>query len=479
MRSSSLFLYHSLPASLRPVVATLRGLYLRSWRYGPETDKLARETLERDHWTPQQWHDWQQQRLDYVLRRASTLVPFYREQWNQPRSNGTADSRQRLDEWPILEKQSVRANPGAFLADGCHPWRMFHDHTSGTTGTSLDIWQSRETVRTWYALYEARCRLWYGVSRHDHWGILGGQLVVPVNRRRPPFWMWNASLKQLYLSCYHLAPDLIPHYLRALHTHRVTYLLGYTSALYALARQILETKQAAPPLKVIITNAEPVFSYQRQAIAEAFQCPVRETYAMSETVASASECEAGRLHLWPEAGFLEILDGDKPVRNGEVGDLVCTGLINADMPLVRYRVGDRASLPSVAESCPCGRTLPVLGLVEGRSDDLLYTSDGRRIGRMDPVFKSNLPVREAQIVQHRLDLVRVRFVPATGFTDADGRSIISNVQARMGAVNVILEPLPEIPRSANGKFRAVICDLSPADKELANQAGRPDRLTTR
>jgi phenylacetate-CoA ligase len=98
---------------------------------------------------------------------------------------------------------------------------------------------------------------------------------------------------------------------------------------------------------------------------------------------------------------------------------------------------------------------------------------------MDPVFKSNLPVREAQIVQHRLDLVRVRFVPATGFTDADGRSIISNVQARMGAVNVILEPLPEIPRSANGKFRAVICDLSPADKELANQAGRPDRLTTR
>ena len=55
-------------------------------------------------------------------------------------------------------------------------------------------------------------------------------------------------------------------------------------------------------MTVAITNAEPVFDYQRWAIAEAFQCPVRETYGMAEIVAAASECTAGKLHLWPEVG---------------------------------------------------------------------------------------------------------------------------------------------------------------------------------
>ena len=458
-------LYHALPAPVRPVIAGLRGYYLRSWRYGSETDELAQAALDRERWSPQQWQCWQQERLTGLLHRASTEVPFYRECWRD-RTTGHAA---RLADWPILEKESLRTNPRAFVADGCDPRGMFHDHTSGTTGKSVDLWQTRQTVRFWYALFEARCRLWYGVSRHDRWGMLGGQLVVPVTRRRPPFWVWNAGLNQLYLSAYHLAPDLVPHYCDALRSHRVTYLLGYTSALHALATGILESGRKVPQMKVVITNAEPVFDYQRQTISEAFGCPVRETYGMTELVAAASECEAGRLHVWPEVGTIEILDGDKPAANGEAGDLVCTGLLNVDMPLVRYRVGDRGVTACSSEPCPCGRTLPVLGSTEGRLDDVLYTQDGRAIGRLDPIFKSKLPVREAQIVQERLDRIRVRYVPGPGYTTAAGRFIISRLQDRMGAVDVILEPLSEIPRTANGKFRAVICNLSPQEKERARR----------
>jgi phenylacetate-CoA ligase len=309
-------------------------------------------------------------------------------------------------------------------------------------------------VRAWYALFEARCRHWYGVSRHDRWGMLGGQLVAPASQRRPPFWVWNAGLNQLYLSSYHLAPDLIPHYLDALRSYRVTYLLGYTSALYALATAVLESGGCGPQMKVVITNAEPVFDYQRQAIAKAFRCPVRETYGMAEMVAAASECEAGRLHLWPEAGVTEVVEGE----------LICTGLMNPDMPLIRYRVGDRGALADAGESCPCGRTLPMLAGIEGRLDDVLYTADGRAIGRLDPVFKANLPVREAQIVQERLDHIRVRYVPAPGYNAAAGASIVARLQDRLGPVKVTLEELPEIPRTAAGKFRAVVCNLSTEEK---------------
>src|SRR5439155_9001358 len=120
------------------------------------------------------------------------------------------------------------------------------------------------------------------VSRNDRWAILGGQLIVPIERRTPPFWVWNAGLKQLYLSSYHLAPDLIAAYLDALVRFRVTYVLGYSSALHALARGALALGRRDVALKVVVTNAEPLFDFERRAIAEAFGCPVRETYGMAE-----------------------------------------------------------------------------------------------------------------------------------------------------------------------------------------------------
>ena len=467
MKDRLLHLYHRLPSPLRSAAASLQGYYLRSWRYGPETERLVAEALEREHWNLERWKVWQEERLVYVLHRAVTQVPYYREHWSTRRRKGDRASWELLEHWPVLESEAVRENPGAFIADDCNVRHMFHEHTSGTTGKSLDLWWSRQTVRAWFALFEARCRRWYAVSRHSRWAILGGQLVTPVAKRQPPFWVWNAALNQLYMSSYHLAPDLIPYYLNALMYHRVRYMLGYTSSLYPLAQEALRLGRRELKMTVVITNAEPVFNYQRQAIAEAFQCPVRETYGMAEIVAAASECEAERLHLWPEVGLIEVLDSNQSIANDTFGDLICTGLLNADMPLIRYRVGDRGTLLAADTRCPCGKTLPVLAAVEGRVDDVLYTADGRRIGRLDPVFKTHLPVREAQIIQEALDRVRVRYVPAPDFTPEAGDSIIERLQARMGtAVEVILEQVDEVPREASGKFRAVICQLPPEERRI-------------
>jgi phenylacetate-CoA ligase len=180
---------------------------------------------------------------------------------------------------------------------------------------------------------------------------------------------------------------------------------------------------------------------------------------MAEIVTAASECCDARLHLWPEAGWVEVFENNKPVENGSCGDLVCTGLLNMDMPLIRYRVGDRGALGLVSSPCTCGRLLPTLGSLEGRTDDVLYTVDGRRIGRLDPVFKDQMPVREAQIVQEALGRVRIRYVPATDFTLETARLMAKRLQERMGAVEVLLEKVDEIPREPNGKFRSVLCHI--------------------
>lgn len=460
MREGLLRHYHSLPPSLRSVAATLHGGYLRLWRYGSGSERLCLEALERDGWSPDRWRSWQEERLAAVLHRAATRVPYYRNMWSARRRRGDRRSWERLEHWPVLDKEPLRAHPHAFVADDRRLSSLFREHTSGTTGTSLDLRVSRETLLAWYALHEARTRRWHGTTRADRWAIIGGQLVAPVAQERPPYWVWNAALRQLYMSAYHISTRSARDYAAALAAHGARYVLAYPSALHALSRELLAQHVEAPALSVALLNAEPVFPHQREAIERAFRCPVRETYGMSEMVAAASECEQGGLHLWPEAGRLEVMERDAHVPAGIAGDFVCTGLLNLDMPLVRYRVGDRGALAPPSTGCACGRGLPVLDHVEGRSDDVLYTPDGRSVGRLDPVFKAGLPVREAQIVQDRLDRVRVRVVPADGYCARHADSIVERIRARMGVVTVLVEEVETIPRTATGKFRAVISELS-------------------
>ena len=226
-----------------------------------------------------------------------------------------------------------------------------------------------------------------------------------------------------------------------------------------MAQLALEQGLTAPALNAVISNAEPLYAHQRELISRAFQCPVYDTYGLSENVCAASECQAGNLHLWPEAGVTEILrdDADEAAPCGEVGRLVCTGLLNETMPLIRYEVGDRAAI--LDPSCGCGRNMPILDHVEGRMDDVILTADGRRIGRLDPVFKADMPIREAQIVQKELNHLQVKVVPAAGYDPDAGEAITARLRDRLGDVSVRIEVVDSIPRSANGKFKAVVSEI--------------------
>ena len=478
MRDALLGVYHRLPGPMRSAAASVQGWYLRSWRYGPDAERLVEEAIARDAWSADRWKAFQEERLGRLLERAARAVPFYRRQWDERRRKGDRAAIDRLESWPILTKDQLRESPESFLVDGVDPRRLYAEQTSGTSGKPLRLWRGRQTVREWFALFEARARRWNGVSRADRWAMLGGQLVVPIGRRKPPFWVWNAAMKQLYMSSYHLSPSTIPDYLDALRRYHVTYVLGYASSMSTIAQTVLEQALPAPTLRVAISNAESLFPAQRARISSAFGCPVRDTYGMAEIVCGGSECGEGALHLWPEAGVLEVLSrNEAPAGPGEPGRLVCTGLLNADMPLIRYDVGDRGALAMPDPVCGCGRTLPRLAAVEGRADDVVITPDGRRVGRLDPVFKADLRIREAQIVQERTDHVRVLLVPAPGYGAGDERKVHERLLQRLGdSVRVTIETVEKIPRGPGGKFRAVVSRLPREPSHAGSDAGiRPLR----
>ena len=463
MNDSLLKLYHSLPYPVRCLAATARGYQLRWWRYGPETDHLVEEALERESWSPEKWKAWQEERLQFILHRAVTKVPYYREFWTRQKAEGRRQKAWKdLGNWPVLKKEDVRADPRAFLANDCEPRRMWCEHTSGTTYKPLTLWFNRDCVHAWFALCEARLRRWHGVTRHDTWGMIGGQIVTPVHAQNPPFWVWNAAMRQLYLSSYHLNPQNARAYVEAIRRYGPNHLICYSSAVTSLAHAVETNGLNIDGIRVVVTNAEPVFPWQRNLVQSAFGAPVRESYGMVEIASAASECPNGRLHFWPEVGFLELLqdDTDRPAKNGVAGRLICTGLLNADMPLIRYEVGDRGAIDgNGAGPCACGRRLPVLQRLEGRTNDLITTRDGRRIYIPTAVFHE-LPVVEGQIVQEATDSLRVNVVAAAGYSARTAALITERLKGRIGPVRIHVETVTEIPRGPNGKFRAVVSQVT-------------------
>ena len=158
MNESLLRLYHTLPTPLQTLAATTRGLYLRAWRYGAQSDALIRSAQERERWSADQWQQWQKQRLAALLDHAARTVPYYRQHWQKRFASGDRSSPSELANWPVLEKEVLRAMPHKFLADGTQVRHLYHEHTSGTTGKPVDLYRPAATVRQLYALSELRER---------------------------------------------------------------------------------------------------------------------------------------------------------------------------------------------------------------------------------------------------------------------------------------------------------------------------------
>jgi phenylacetate-CoA ligase len=127
--------YHALPPWAWSLAATVRGYQLRKWRYGVATDEMVRAAREREYWDEVAWEQWRRPRLESLLRRAVERVPFYRDYWASQKGK----EWRALGNWPVLEKESVRANPLAFVADDCDPRAMFPEHTSGSTGSPVRL----------------------------------------------------------------------------------------------------------------------------------------------------------------------------------------------------------------------------------------------------------------------------------------------------------------------------------------------------
>lgn len=448
--------YWRLPPGLQNIIISAYAIRLNHLYFPDSYQGWCRWFDERESWPEERWRAWQVQRLQEILMSA-TRTPYWRRLFTEAGVEPTRmNALEVLKALPLLEKDPIRRDPLDLVDERYPRQRLWVEKTSGTTGTSLKIYWPREMVPQWWALHERRVRAWAGVSQRMPRAMVGGRPVVPGNRHRPPYWVYNWTWRQLYLSSYHISSSTAGLFLDAIVRYGSEWLTGYGSAIALLAEEQLAQPRAGLRLRAVLTSGDTLLPQRRDLIERAFGCAVFDGYSSAEGCLVISECEHHRLHVQPESGILEILREDgSPAEPGEVGEMVCTGLINSVMPLIRYRIGDYAAW-SMERFCPCGRTSPLIESLEGRVDDYLVLPDGRRIGRLSTAMKKAPTIRTAQIVQDRPDRAVLLVVPDTGYFRAHAELVRKDIQERIGDFDIAICEVSEIPRAANGKQKLVV-----------------------
>lgn len=451
--------YRNSPVVAQNAVVTLRGWLNRRARFGREFRRALGE-ITREQWrSEEEWEAYQVDKLLDILAEARRNVPFYAD---YPCISPGMSLRDTLRGLPIVEKDLVRERPSLFQSRRMSSLDTVAFRTSGTTGAPLKMIHTFTSHSIGWASME---RLWRaaGVRYGDRRVSFTGNMVVPRLSSSGPYGRHDRANARMLMSVYHLGSKTVDAYLEEISDFRPDFMDGYPSAMVVCAKRLLERGETIP-MTACFPTAEMLSDDDRTTIERAFQTRVYNQYGSAEGLAMIAECPAGSLHIYPEVGIAEVIRSDGTwADNGEEGELVLTTLNNIAMPLIRYRIGDFAVVADVSEPCPCGRSMPRVKRLIGRQDDTVVTRDGRRIGLLNfNVFKLATGIAASQIVQESVDRFVVRIVRAEGFTDKVTEGVVIALKARVGAdVSVAVEYCDEIPRSSNGKIRAVISKVTP------------------
>jgi phenylacetate-CoA ligase len=242
-----------------------------------------------------------------------------------------------------------------------------------------------------------------------------------------------------------------------------TTLVIYPNALDALTMHCRRQGVKLPHLRQVLTTGETLSPDVRASAETVLGATVTDCYSSQEFGYIAIECpDSGLYHVMAESVLVEVLrDDGTPCDVGEAGRVVVTDLHNYATPLVRYDIGDAAE---VGPPCPCGRGLPTLTRVLGRTRNLVLLPDGTRHWPLTGFLRCRdvAPVLQVQLVQEDRHTVEARLVVERALSDVEEQRLTSLFQTAMGHPFALrLSYFPErIPAGAAGKYEEFVCRVA-------------------
>lgn len=422
---------------------------------------LRRQLEKSQWWSPEQLRALQWQRLQSLLREAER-VPYYRERFAREgiRLNelrGLED----LSRLPLLTKADIRAHSDALRHPEARELARFN--TGGSSGEPLVFYIGKERVSHDVAA-KWRATRWWDVDIGDRELVVWGS-PIELGRQDRVKALRDKLLRTALLPAFEMSETKLDGFVAEIRRQRPAMLFGYPSALSLIARHAQAHGQRLDDLgvKVVFVTSERLYEEQRRDIELGFGAPVANGYGGRDAGFIAHQCPSGGMHLTAEDILVETVDAEgQPVPEGQAGEVVVTHLATRDYPFIRYRTGDVAVLDSAR--CACGRGLPLLKEIQGRTTDFVVTADGTVMHGLALIYIiRDLPgVRKFKIVQHSLSETEVQLVLDPGFDRAALPGIVQGFKRRLGeSVEVRIEELAEIPAEASGKFRYVISKVNP------------------
>ncbi len=395
---------------------------------------------------------YQNKKLRDLISYAFANVPFYRELYHK---NGIDPHGIRtirdLAQLPIVDKNDFHQHaPQHRLSTRYqHLENLIPINTSGSSGLALQFFidQAYDQYRK---AQNIRPYITNGCTVRD-------RMLKYINTAIPDKKLYEklGLFKQYYV----FSDSDLNAQLSALTEWRPTIIQGFGSCIGLLASQIKESQSAKIAPRMIFTDSELLHPALRRHIEEVFESPVIDVYGTMETENIAYECrEHTGYHIAIDSVVLEIVKDGRLAGPGEAGEIVCTVLDNYTMPFIRYNLHDTGSLSEAL--CPCGRSFPLMNILEGRSDDFAVYENGERksprtfLGFFDALAGA---IQEFQIIQEEVNEFKVYVVSKS--------KALNDVESTMGAIlhkefpqaRVVVKRVDKIKRDASGKFRAFRC----------------------
>ncbi|WP_228720667.1 phenylacetate--CoA ligase family protein [Nitrogeniibacter mangrovi] len=426
-----------------------------------DTVRVRHQMESSQWWSPERLAAYRLERLRRFLSDVAGHSPFHARRFAAsglvPQTLDTIEALQCL---PFLTKADIRAHTDELRADDARDLARFN--TGGSSGEPLIFYIGKERV-THDVAAKWRATRWWDVDIGDReivvWGSpieLGAQDRVRLIR--------DTLMRTELLPAFEMSDAKLDQFVARIRERRPKMLFGYPSAISHIAKHAQRRGTALNDLglKVVFVTSERLYEHQRELIESAFGCPVANGYGGRDAGFIAHQCPSGSMHITAEDIIVEIVSPDgRVLPAGESGEIVVTHMATRDFPFIRYRTGDVGVLDD--RPCACGRGLPVLKEIQGRSTDFVIAQDGTVMHGLSLIYiLRDIPtVAEFKIVQESRELTQVFVRPGAGFGSSEQHRIREGLQARLGAgVQIDVRVVDAIPAEKSGKFRYVVSKIA-------------------
>jgi len=434
------------------------------WDLKDRSGRLSEwRSLERSQWYPKE----ELGRLRW--ERAGRLIEYAHEHCPTHRSRLEAAGITRAadvspDSWPripILTKQEIREGEEGLRSNLYRVEDLVLAKTGGSTGTALRVYYDppAQAKHNAAALRSDRWSGWeIGMRKIAVWGNPPVARTLKARLR-------NALHDRMeYLDTMEIHEASLQRFLAACRRPEPFAIMGHAHSIFIAARWLQDRGEMSVRPRGVIATSMMLLAPERETIERVFGCRVTDRYGCEEVGLIGCECERHvGMHIPAEHLLVEVLrDDGAPAAYGEEGRIVVTDLVNRGMPMIRYRVEDRGVLTD--RPCPCGRRLPLLEKVTGRTADFLVRADRTLVAGVSLVERTLTAIpglEQMQITQEAIGSFLLKVVPGAGYSAASEAALRAELRSVFGAsTEVRIETVTRIPQEASGKYRFSISKVN-------------------